>query len=305
MERNARLILVSSFLLFTLITIILFYRWIQQPEATDADDSRLVQFNSSVSGLSIGSEVRYLGVPVGRVTAIRLSPDYRGRVDVTIASDQALPPSNELVALLEAQGITGLSIIELQDRPSDLDTFEHNAATIPGRPSVLGQLSGSAGRISDSVEQTLQRINDMLDADSMADLDATLRHTRELSENLATASQQFDEVLSNANNISEELARTLPDFRAVAQRLDREVLPALTSAGESLQTVGDAAAGVINDNRAEIDQLINRELPTLIGVTDELADTLQEINRLVGNINGQPGALLYGEQVKEVEISRE
>ncbi len=305
MERNARLILVSSFVLFTLLAMILFYRWIQQPQPTDEDDTRLVQFNSSVSGLSIGSEVRYLGVPVGRVTAIRLSPDYQGRVDVTIGSDQALPPSSELVALMEAQGITGLSIIELEDRPPDLDTFEHDAATIPGRPSILSQLSGSAGRISDAVEQTLARINDMLDEDSMADLDAILRHTRELSENLAAASEQFDEILSNANNISAELARTLPDFRAVAQRLDREVLPALTRAGESLQTVGDAAAGVINDNRAAINQLINRELPTLIGVTDDLADTLQEINRLVGNINGQPGALLYGEQVKEVEISRE
>tara|TARA_R110001599_G_scaffold351965_1_gene585317 strand:+ start:6718 stop:7635 length:918 start_codon:yes stop_codon:yes gene_type:complete len=305
MERNARLILVFSFVLLTLLAMFFFYRWIQQPETTGKDESRRVQFNSSVSGLSVGSEVRYLGVPIGRVTAIGLSPDYPGRVDVTIGSDQPLPPSSELVALLEAQGITGLSIIELENRPPNLDSFENDTATIPGRPSVLSQLSGSAERISGSVEQTLLRINDMLDEDSMADLHATLRHTRELSENLAAASEQFDAVLSNANNISEQLIRTLPDFRAVAQRLDREVLPTLTSAGESLQTAGDVAASAINDNRAEIDQLINNELPTLIGVSDKLADTLQEINRLVANINDQPGALLYGEQVREVEIDRE
>jgi phospholipid/cholesterol/gamma-HCH transport system substrate-binding protein len=305
MERNARLILVSSFILFTLLALFFFYRWIQAPVSTSMSETRQVQFNGSVSGLSIGSQVRYLGVSVGRVASIRLSPDRQGRVDVTITSEQPLPPSQQLIARLEAQGITGLSIIELDDRPSAADIFEHAENTIPGYPSVLSQLSGSAGRITEAVEQTLLRINKLLDDDSMADLDATLRHTRKLSENLAAASEKFEDILDSSNRLGDELSRALPEFRAAARQLDREVLPAITSAGKSLQSVSIAASGVIDENRTELNLLIKEELPSLVGVTDELAKTLQEINRLIGNINGQPGALLYGEQVKEVEIDRE
>lgn len=305
MERNARLILVSSFILFTLLALFFFYRWIQAPVSTISSETRQVQFNGSVSGLSIGSEVRYLGVSVGRVASIRLSPDRHGRVDVIISSEQPLPPSHQLIARLEAQGITGLSIIELEDRLSTTDIFEHAENTIPGYPSILSQLSGSAGRITEAVEQTLLRINTLLDEESMADLNATLRHARKLSENLATASERFDDVLDSTNRMGDELSQALPELRAAAHQLDREVLPAITSASESLQSVSIAASGVIDENRTELDLLIKQELPSLVGVSDELAKTLQEINRLIGNINGQPGALLYGEQVKEVEINRE
>jgi phospholipid/cholesterol/gamma-HCH transport system substrate-binding protein len=304
-ERNARLILVSSFVLLTLVALFLFYRWAQAPDAQHMGEARRIQFKGSVSGLSIGSEVRYLGVSVGRVVSIRLSPDYHGRVDVSMASEQALPDSNQLLARLEAQGITGLSIIELEDRLPATDIFEHDAATIPGYPSILSQLSGSAGRITQGIEQTLLRLNTLLDEDSVADFDATLRHTRQLAENLAAASEKFDDMLDNTSAMGDELSQALPEFRDAVRQLDRQVLPAITRAGESLQSLSITANGVIEENRTELNQLMGEELPSLVGVTDELAETLQEINRLIGNINGQPGALLYGEQVKEVEITRE
>ena len=61
----------------------------------------------------------------------------------------------------------------------------------------------------------------------------------------------------------------------------------------------------IGENTEELTQLIEKDLPTLIGLTDDLADTLQEFNHLVSNINDEPGALLYGKRVQEVEIERD
>lgn len=305
MERNARLILVASFILLTALAAVIFSRWTQGTDADDMHDERLVQFEGSVSGLSIGSEVRYLGVAIGRVTSIALSPDYATRVDVGIGIQQRLPASEQLIALLEAQGITGLSVIELESRPPDAKVIVVAPGVIPGQPSLISQLSGSASRISAAVELTLARVNSLLDADSMADLDATLRQTRELTANLASASGQFEELLSSAGRVSRELEATTPDIRALVQRLDSEVLPSMTAAGQSLQAASTAMADSIGDNREELGQLLQQDLPTLIGITDELASSLQEFKRLVGNINSEPGALLYGEHVKEVEIDRE
>jgi phospholipid/cholesterol/gamma-HCH transport system substrate-binding protein len=305
MERNARLILVSSFIILTVLASVLFYRWIQAPTAKNMGEEYLVQFAGSVSGLSIGSEVRYLGVAIGRVSSIALSPHQHSRVDVRIGTRQALPDAQNLVAFLEPQGITGLSIIEIEDRPDLTHSFVIPPGVIPGYPSVLSRLSGSASRIAASLEQSLERLNTLLDDESIADLDATLRQTRVLTENLANASAQFEQLMISANRVSRELENAVPDFRGLARRLDREVIPTVVAAGESLEAATRAVADSIGDNREELSRLIKQDLPTLIGVTDDLAVTLQEFTRLVGNINSEPGALLYGEQVKEVEIGRE
>ena len=305
MERNARLVLVVTFLLLTLLVFFLFYNWISGPDEKDMQLQQGIQFKGSVSGLSIGSAVRYLGVPVGRVNSITLSPGVAGRVDVIIGTRQPLPPADQLIALLEAQGITGLSVIELRDRTIETEGFEVPVGFIPGYPSVFSQLAGAAGRITESVETTLGRLNTLLNEQAAEDLSITISQLRTLSTNLAIASEDFDEVMASAGRISRELESTLPDFRAVAKRLDEEVLPAVADAGRSLQSVTDSIAGSIGENGEELGQLIKKDLPTLINMTDELARTLQELDALVGNINDQPGALLYGQQVREVEIPRE
>jgi hypothetical protein len=116
------------------------------------------------------------------------------------------------------------------------------------------------------------------------------------------ASENVDELLASAARIGSELEETLPEFRSTARRLNRDVLPAVTEAGRSLQQATDSVNMALGDNREAVQQLLSKDLPTLIGITDQLAVTLRELDRLLGNVNEQPGALLYGEQVREVEI---
>jgi phospholipid/cholesterol/gamma-HCH transport system substrate-binding protein len=305
MERNARIILVTTFVLLSVLALAGFYQWIKGPDPDKMGTDMAILFDGSVSGLSIGSEVRYLGVPIGRVNSIALSRDYPGRVDVTFGSREALPSTDSIVALLEAQGITGLSIIELRERTTDTPGFEVPPGVIPGYPSLFSQLAGSAGRITSSVENTLQRLDNLLTDETAADLAVTIAELRTLSENLAAASADIDQLMASAGRVSQELETTLPEFRSVAERLDEEVLPTVAEAGRSLRSATDAVAATLGENGEEVQALLNQELPALVGLTDDLASTLRELNSLLGNINDEPGALLYGESVREVEIDRE
>jgi phospholipid/cholesterol/gamma-HCH transport system substrate-binding protein len=305
MERNARIVLVATFVVLTLLVLVGFYQWIKGPDPEDMGADTAILFDGSVSGLSIGSAVRYLGVPVGRVSSISLSREYPGRVDVVFGSREELPPAEQMVAFLEAQGITGLSIIELRSRSEESPGFDVPAGVIPGYPSLFSQLAGSAGRITHSVEATLSRLDKLLSEQAAEDLAATIEQLRTLSTNLAAATGDIDSLMASANRVSTELESTLPEFRAVAQRLDREVLPAVADAGRSLEAASGSVAGTLEDNREELDALLQHELPTLVGLTDDLARTLGELDRLLGNINDEPGALLYGETVREVEIRRD
>jgi phospholipid/cholesterol/gamma-HCH transport system substrate-binding protein len=305
MERNARIILVTTFLAITLVALLVFYRWVKGPDPDDIGQNTAILFDGSVSGLSIGSEVRYLGVPVGKVSAIGLSREYPGRVDVVFGSEEELPPPREIAAFLEPLGITGLAFIELRGRSPEQPGFEVPPGVIPGYPSLFSQLSGSAGRISRSVESTLGKLDSVLSEEAAEDLALSIQQLRILTTNLAAASSDIGALMASASRLSNELEATLPEFRAVARKLDREVLPAVTDAGRSLESATDSVKSTIEDNREELAALLQHELPTLVGLTDDLARTLGELDRLLGNINDEPGALIYGETVREVEISRE
>ena len=161
MERRAQFLLVAVFLLLSVGSVVLFMRWISPAEG-DAFEQRLVQFDGSVSGLSVGGEVRYLGVPVGRVLDIGLNPQRTGRVDVQIGLDQPLPDSADLVALLEPQGITGLAVIGLSDRDTTSAPVDVAPGVIPGQPSVFSAVSASAQQLAKQAEIALTRFNALL-----------------------------------------------------------------------------------------------------------------------------------------------
>lgn len=304
MERRAQIILVAGFLLLTIAGLVFFLRWIS-PEENTRHEERLVQFEGSVSGLSVGSGVRYLGVPIGQVLSIGLSPGRAGRVDVLIGVDQPLPSSGDLIALLEAQGITGLSVIELRDRSESQAGFEVTEGAIPGYPSVFSQVSNSAVAVARNADATLSRLNSLLSEQAVEDLGVAISQLRTLTDNLAGASTDMDQLLASVARISSEMETTLPAYRSLALRLDSEVVPTVIETGQSLQAGSAALAQAIGDNQQEITQLLQQDLPTLVGVTDDLSASLQELYQLMSNINNQPGALLYGKQVKEVEIPSE
>jgi phospholipid/cholesterol/gamma-HCH transport system substrate-binding protein len=301
MERRARFILVAVFLLLSLAGVVGFIRWITPPDGASAERA-LVQFDSSVSGLSVGSVVRYLGVPVGRVLNIAINRDRAGRVDVEIGLDQALPGPDRLVALLEPQGITGLSMIELRDRDPLLIATDVAPGVIPGQASILSTISSSAAQLSEQAELVLARLNALLSPETIANFQNTVRQLGDLTGNLSQASDDTNDLLASLGRVSEQLELTLPAYRSLALQLETEVLPTMVGAGESIQHTSDVLAASVDDNRQEISQLLQQDLPSLMRLSDEFADTLRQISRLTRNVNNQPGALLYGAPVPEADI---
>ncbi|MFN3785775.1 MAG: MlaD family protein, partial [Thiothrix sp.] len=112
MERNARYFMVGLFVIVTTLAGFLFaglfYK--QQPRQQFAQYE--LHFNTSVEGLSQGSEVRYLGVKVGDVREVFLLADSAG-VGVRIRIAANTPVNNATVATLRQQGLTGVTFVHL------------------------------------------------------------------------------------------------------------------------------------------------------------------------------------------------
>jgi len=113
-------------------------------------------FDESVQGLQRDSVVKYLGVSVGRVEAIRVAPDYNlieVVMDIRFTGD--LPQT--MVAQLKTVGITGIAFIELARRqPGEPDLspridFASEYPIIPSKPSEVSRILSVVDRVAKQI----------------------------------------------------------------------------------------------------------------------------------------------------------
>ncbi|WP_019530821.1 MlaD family protein [Dasania marina] len=308
MERHAKFILVAGFILISVLSLVLFKLWVTPSE--NSADSQLyrILFRGSVSGLAVGSEVRYLGVAVGRVSDITINQQQAGHVNVAFNSEQTLPTS-QLLAQLEPKGITGLSVIELRlksEADSGLNNgFNSGQGIIPGYPSLLSQLSSSAGNVGNNANQLLNSINQIFQPDNIQHLNNSLQQLDLASANLAHASENMAELVNNLNSNSQQLHNTLTSYHQAGKQLDQQLLPSLHATAEQLQAAASSASSLLSDKHDDINRLFNQQIPSIVGISDQLSLSLQRINELASGLSNQPQQLLYGKPLPQLEIDRE
>ena len=89
MEREANFVAVGAFMLLVAIMAALFVYWYSDSRESRHYTRYEVYFDGSVSGLSEGGQVRYLGVDIGRVARIRVDRRAADRVQVLVDIDTA------------------------------------------------------------------------------------------------------------------------------------------------------------------------------------------------------------------------
>ena len=109
METRASYILVGSFVLTLVAALVGVAIWLAGIEFDKAPTRYLTYFKGDVTGLGVGSAVRYRGVPVGSVRTIRLDPKNVEQVQVTMDVSVDAPIKEDTVAQLALQGITGVA----------------------------------------------------------------------------------------------------------------------------------------------------------------------------------------------------
>ena len=108
MEREANYTAVGAFVLLVIGMAVAFVYWYSDGRNARSYERYEIYFEGSVSGLNVGSAVRYLGVDIGRVIALNIDRRSAARVQVIVGIDSAAPISDKTVAELSLLGVTGL-----------------------------------------------------------------------------------------------------------------------------------------------------------------------------------------------------
>jgi phospholipid/cholesterol/gamma-HCH transport system substrate-binding protein len=112
MESDKRYFLEGLFVIGFSIALAFFFMWLVRSGNKD-DVLYRIHFAESVSGLSLGDPVKYMGVDVGIVEAMTLLPQDPDRVEVDVRLHKNAQVRTGTTATLRFKGITGTYFIEL------------------------------------------------------------------------------------------------------------------------------------------------------------------------------------------------
>jgi len=310
-ERDAKYATVALFALACIVAALAFVWWYSGRGDRRDYVTYEIYFEGSVSGLSKGSPVRYLGVDVGRVTALSVDKRDASRVKVIADIDSSAPISGATQAKLGLLGLTGLLYIDLQQDPR----------IAPTQPLARGEshpvLAAGKGTIEASIEKLPELLNQATDIMARIEemlADGNIESFGRTLANLERASETLPETLADARTLASDLRRISESTLALTTRLDETLersqpdlqatLANARAASEKLVQTADGFDRFINANDGSFARSAGASLAELQQLVIDAREASIEVRALARELRERPSSLVFERGDSGVEMPR-
>ncbi len=187
---------------------------------TESVDTYQVRYSSkaaSFSGLSVGSDVTYSGLKIGRVEALRVARDDVSVIEVDISVARGTPIAVDSTASLSSQGITGLKYVDIS-RGSSKVALRKPGERIPPGESMIDSLTAQAQSIGGKLELLLANLQAMTGTEQQRSVQKVLDEAGAV---LADNRPTIAAILRNAERVTQDLATISGSGVVIAERVAR------------------------------------------------------------------------------------
>jgi phospholipid/cholesterol/gamma-HCH transport system substrate-binding protein len=309
MEREANYAAVGAFVLLVIAMGGLFVYWYSDAREHHNFTRYEVYFDGSVSGLTQGAPVRYLGVNVGRVVSMYIDPRNASRVQVIVDIDSATPVSDQSVAELSQQGVTGVLFI-------DLLRDAGNKRLLEGVPSerypvirssksnidlLLASLPEMVGRASD----VLGRVELLLDEDNIKSISHAFSNLDATTRALPDTVKDIRGLIADLHETSAEFRLTAASVRSVTDKAGPQLSDAVEHIAMVTAHLSDATDNLeqlIRENRGDIRAFTRESLPQVQLLLGDSRAAVTEVRDLMHSLRENPSQLLFEKPDQGVAI---
>ena len=311
MDRDTNYVVVGAFVLLVIAMAVSFVFWY-----TDQRDKRTYQpyeiyFNGTVSGLTAGSPVRYLGVDVGKVARIMLDPEQRRRVEVIAEIESTAPIDGRTLASLSLQGITGLLFIDLEQDPKATATGAlaqgHRYPIIRSTRSDFDVLLSSLPALAAHSIELVDHVNEVFSDENVNALRETLDNARLASKGLPETVRDVKQLVADMRSASHEVESAAADLRSVTSDVAPDIKTALVNVRhitESLTDISSHLQSFVADNEPGLSKFTHQGLPQLEQLLRESRDAAHDLRDLSRSLKQNPSELLYESTYHGVVVPR-
>lgn len=312
-------IMVSGFFLLLIIG------WFTGRGLFEPKDTYYIAYrNISVTGLDVGSPVKYLGINMGTVRDIRIDPDDFTTIIFEITVESDTPIKEDAVADMVAVGITGMKAIEIRGGTEEADYLEPGSYINPGS-TMAAEITGRAEILAFKVEEILNNLIGFTQPENLDNFtraaenisvlaDNSTRTIRSMDEMLAENREDFRETVSSISNISGTVSNASADFAASMEKFN-EIMQ-----GEDIaEVLGNLREISLSIREANVQELIENIAATANYTQSLLSDmeidfessskhlnnnlillqyTLENLNDAARKISTDPSVLVRGQSIR-------
>ncbi|MEQ6885800.1 MlaD family protein [Salicola sp. Rm-C-2C1-2] len=303
METRTHHVLIGLFAVVLLAGALLFGWWLAEGGLNQRQAEYRIVFNEAVSGLIVGSNVKYNGITVGEVTQLELDPRDPRRVLARIAVDPTTPVKQNTHAQIQPTGLlSGTAHIRLGGgTPDSLPLLAESSSVpeIPARPSPFAQLREESGDILGNVNRLVKQMDTLLSERNLENFEKTLANTAELTRNLNNQQERISDAVARWKRTGEQASTTLREARALItdsrEMLEKDASPALTHTAEAARATRRAVTDIeklVSNNQQALQDTLKGSAhlePTL----EEMRRTLRALRELSQRLESDAAGTLF------------
>lgn len=310
METRAKHIAVGTFVLAFVLGIAFFVFWLARFEGEVKFYEYYVRFSGSVSQLRIDSTVLFGGIPIGRVTDVRIDPENSELARVDLSVRAGTPIRVDSKATLEIQGLAGGVIVQISRGTKEAEILPPGSEIAAG-PSALEQIVRRVPDLLDKVDEITRRMNDLLSDKNRQAFGNALGNLETITQQLAGEASSAEGVMSTASGAIEELNKAAKEFSALAVELRGAVGDVRGDASkaarnfarmaDSFNKTSQQLSGVIDDNREPLKQFSATTLYEASELVSELRRLVASMTRISHELEKDPARFLLNDRSKGVD----
>ena len=251
-------------------------------------DEYSIYFQESVSGLNIGSSIKYKGFDVGTVSEIKLNPNNSEEIQIDITIKKDTPIKEDNYAVLGNLGITGLKYIELKGGSNNsklLQVNENGVRIIPSKTSTLTNLVDSTTDITNELTMVLKQMEKLLNDENLKTISQILLKTQ----NSMTNMEQFSAYLVNNEKKIDELIKNIN----LLSKNGNKSFDTIEKSADSLKDLSNELLLEVKKGKFDMKDMSKESFDKLNNVLNNLDGTLLQTQTLIDNLNQSPSDILF------------
>ena len=270
----------------------------------------------NAGGLAPGAIVRYAGgPPVGRVRKVASDPQDSTRMEIDFALSPDVPVKIDSKAIITATSPLSDNYLGIQAGSKDAPRAPAGAALhsveyvgFSDIAAEIGDLGPHATELVQNLnaravdlQTTIERVNDLLNAQNRANISATLGNLRGM---LAEDRPGIHSAIAHLDETSAKLTPLLDDFRKTSAQANETLAHLDAAIGEDRPDLRQAVASLRQslNSAAQLTDQLDRTLDTNAENLDEILDNLRHVtdnlNSFTETIKTRPYTLIRASGVK-------
>jgi phospholipid/cholesterol/gamma-HCH transport system substrate-binding protein len=289
METRASYVIVGSFVLAMIVALFAFIIYTAKVQFDQVTLPYHIYFSGSVTGLQDGSPVRYRGVPIGTVQQIEIDPVDASLVRVRIEVASTIKLTQDAIASIEMQGITGVAYIQVVGGKKDSPIIARTMGqipVIPSKPSQISEFLDAAPELMNRLIRLTQKADQFLSSENADKVGGIISDLEVISKSFSTDSVA---TLSDIRKASDSFAKATSTMEGLATNLN---------------AAASEAKSILDETRAPLRDFANTSLYELGLMIVEMRQLATMMTRLMAEIERDPSGFILSGPRGGVEIKK-